>query len=185
MSIAFTSRALPAAIKLRNRIHDHHARPECVDLLVNRDQMHLQACRERTLREDPQQPAVEMRPQIDADRAHVADDLLGAIPRRRNTARARRARRPPRASAPRSWFCRCRRCPTSERCCRDNSRRRPASRPGPARRCEITSLETLCRRPSEVIGRTENPCSSMRNGYSLVPWVLPRYLTTRRRRVEI
>src|SRR5450759_5107516 len=40
-------------------------------------------------------------------------------------------------------------------------------------------------RPSEEIGRTEMPCSSMRNGYSFVPWVDPRYLTTRRRRVEI
>ena len=29
------------------------------------------------------------------------------------------------------------------------------------------------------------PCSSMRNGYSFVPWVDPRYLTMRRRRVEI
>ena len=29
------------------------------------------------------------------------------------------------------------------------------------------------------------PCSSMRNGYSFVPWVEPRYLTMRRRRVEI
>ena len=29
------------------------------------------------------------------------------------------------------------------------------------------------------------PCSSIRNGYSLVPWAVPRYLTMRRRRVEI
>ena len=29
------------------------------------------------------------------------------------------------------------------------------------------------------------PVSSMRKGYSLLPWVVPRYLTTRRRRVEI
>ena len=40
-------------------------------------------------------------------------------------------------------------------------------------------------RPLEVIGSTEMPCSSMRNGYSFVPWAEPRYLTTRRRRVEI
>ena len=29
------------------------------------------------------------------------------------------------------------------------------------------------------------PRSSMTNGYSFVPWVEPRYLTMRRRRVEI
>ena len=38
--------------------------------------------------------------------------------------------------------------------------------------------------PSEVIGRTEMPSSSIRNGYSLVPCVVPRYLTMRSRRVE-
>ena len=37
----------------------------------------------------------------------------------------------------------------------------------------------------EVTGNTENPCSSMMNGYSLVPWLLPRYFTIRMRRVVI
>src|ERR1035441_9791345 len=50
---------------------------------------------------------------------------------------------------------------------------------------EIRSGDAACSRVSEEIGRTEMPCSSMRNGYSLVPWVDPRYLTMRRRRVEI
>ena len=34
------------------------------------------------------------------------------------------------------------------------------------------------------MGKTEKPFSPMRKGYSLVPWADPRYLTTRRRRVE-
>ena len=49
---------------------------------------------------------------------------------------------------------------------------------------EIRSLVTACLSPSEVTGSTEMPCSSMRNGYSLVPWTEPRYLTIRSRRVE-
>ena len=32
---------------------------------------------------------------------------------------------------------------------------------------------------------TENPCSSIMNGYSFVPWAEPRYLTIRMRRVAI
>ena len=35
-----------------------------------------------------------------------------------------------------------------------------------------------------MTGSTSSPRSSMRNGYSLVPWDEPRYLTTRSRRVE-
>ena len=51
-----------------------------------------------------------------------------------------------------------------------------------------TPLETrdvgLVVQPSEVIGRTDKPSSSIRKGNSLVPWAEPRYLTTRSRRVE-
>ena len=39
--------------------------------------------------------------------------------------------------------------------------------------------------PMDVIGRTEMPFSSIRKGYSLVPWVLPRYLMICSLRVEI
>ncbi len=49
---------------------------------------------------------------------------------------------------------------------------------------EIRSLVTRWARPSEVTGRIDMPPSSMRKGYSLVPWVVPRYFTTRSRRVE-
>jgi len=38
--------------------------------------------------------------------------------------------------------------------------------------------------PIEVIGSTEIPLVSIKKGYSFVPWVVPLYLTTRRRRVE-
>ena len=37
---------------------------------------------------------------------------------------------------------------------------------------------------AEDTGSTLMPEASIRNGYSLVPWWEPRYLTTRRRRVE-
>ena len=53
-----------------------------------------------------------------------------------------------------------------------------------ARPLETRSLLASWSSPIEVIGRTTMPPSSIRNGYSLVPWLEPRYLTTRSRRVE-
>src|SRR5690348_9972287 len=50
---------------------------------------------------------------------------------------------------------------------------------------EILSVEAPWVNPSEVMGITEIPWLSIRNGYSLVPCEEPRYFTTRRRRVEI
>src|SRR5499426_3157926 len=50
---------------------------------------------------------------------------------------------------------------------------------------ETRSEEALCCKPTDVMGKTEMPSSSMRNGYSLVPCVLPRYLTICNLRVEI
>ena len=47
----------------------------------------------------------------------------------------------------------------------------------------MRSCEAVCSSCTEVIGQIEMPSFSMRNGYSLVPWVVPRYLTTRMRRV--
>ena len=49
---------------------------------------------------------------------------------------------------------------------------------------ETNSVDALCDKPSEVMGRTEKPLSSMKNGYSFVPCDVPRYLTIRMRRVE-
>ena len=51
----------------------------------------------------------------------------------------------------------------------------------PTRPLETRSLEAWCCSPTEVMGSTEMPVSSMRNGYSLLPCVEPRYLTTRKR----
>ena len=48
-------------------------------------------------------------------------------------------------------------------------------------RCDV-AVWTSC---SDVIGSTAIPLRSIRNGYSLVPWLEPRYLTIRSRRVEI
>ncbi len=50
---------------------------------------------------------------------------------------------------------------------------------------ETRSSETSWSRSADVIGITLMPCWSIRNGYSLVPCAEPRYLTIRRRRVEI
>ena len=50
---------------------------------------------------------------------------------------------------------------------------------------DTRSVLASCFSPIEVIGRIEMPPSSIRNGYSLVPWVEPRYLTIRSRRVAI
>ena len=50
---------------------------------------------------------------------------------------------------------------------------------------EIISEELPCSSLSDVIGRTEIPLSSIRNGYSFVPCVLPRYFMIRKRLVAI
>ena len=50
---------------------------------------------------------------------------------------------------------------------------------------EIRSVVALWISCRDVIGNTAIPCRSMRNGYSLVPCVEPRYFTMRSRRVEI
>ena len=52
-------------------------------------------------------------------------------------------------------------------------------------RVDTRSLGASCSSSSEVTGNTVMPSRLMRNGYSLVPCVEPRYFTTRMRRVEI
>src|ERR1700745_4055155 len=49
---------------------------------------------------------------------------------------------------------------------------------------ETRSLEASCASPAEVIGITVIPCWSIMKGYSFVPCAEPRYLTSRRRRVD-
>ena len=46
------------------------------------------------------------------------------------------------------------------------------------------SPSTRGARHALVIGSTAMPRASIRKGYSLVPWLEPRYLTTRKRRVS-
>jgi hypothetical protein len=50
---------------------------------------------------------------------------------------------------------------------------------------DTRSSDTVCWSPSEVIGSTVTPCAPIRNGYSFVPCRVPRYLSTRRRRVDV
>ncbi len=57
----------------------------------------------------------------------------------------------------------------------DKSPCRPACHPTGRCRSRPVRSDAAWSRPSEEIGRTEMPCSSMRNGYSFVPWVDPRY----------
>src|SRR5438552_3786145 len=58
-----------------------------------------------------------------------------------------------------------------------------ASNPAtPVDRC---ALDAWCASPSDVIGSTETPWSSMRNGISLPPCAEPRYLRMRNRRVAL
>ena len=49
---------------------------------------------------------------------------------------------------------------------------------------DTRSVDASWLRPSDVIGITEKPFSSIKNGYSLVPCADPRYLTTRNRLVD-
>src|SRR5215217_6210926 len=48
-------------------------------------------------------------------------------------------------------------------------------------RCEETGALSI----SEVIGNTEMPSASIKNGYSLVPCKVPRYFIIRNKRVDI
>src|ERR1051326_1892110 len=50
---------------------------------------------------------------------------------------------------------------------------------------ERRSVDAVWVNPREVMGTTEIPLLSIRNGYSFVPCDEPRYFITRRRRVEI
>ena len=147
--------------------------------------MHLEAMHRRPRRVEAQQPALQPRLQVDADGAHVAHDLLlrflegevqaalaaragavGEVSGEDGLAGARRAGDQDAAAAVVAL---------------------PAEHRVEVRRCRSRSrsVEAGWSRPAEVIGRTEMPCSSIRNGYSLVPCAEPRYLTTRSRRVEI
>ncbi len=49
---------------------------------------------------------------------------------------------------------------------------------------DMRSVEASWSSRIDVIGSTETPLAAIRNGYSLVPWAVPRYFTTRRRRVD-
>ena len=99
--------------------------------------------------------------------------------------RARRAGRRRRRSARRGWSCRCRRAPETQHAAARGRSLPPSisSRPAIAGR-DAFGGAPRARGRSEVIGSTMKPSASMRNGYSLVPCAVPRYFTTRSRRVE-
>ncbi len=86
---------------------------------------------------------------------------------------------------PRCCSCPCRPSRRPGCCCPGNSPGRPASRPAARCRWRPAPWSPGSSSPSELIGSTDRPCSSIRVGYSFVPCAEPRYLTIRRRRVAI
>ena len=156
----------------------------CLYRLVHGHQMHLQPVQGRAGVAEFEQTLFHPLFQVDADGAHVADDLVagllegeieaalaapaGGVDEMGGHARfagsggaGDQDAAPPVVAFPPSMVSR---------------RGTPV---------ETRSLEAGWSRPREEIGMTEKPCSSIRKGYSLVPWAEPRYLTIRMRRVAI
>ena len=75
------------------------------------------------------------------DRAHVADDLAAATPRRRSRGSARRGGRRRRRNARPGWSCRCPRRPRRGRWCRGSSRPPPSMASSPGTPVENRSSE--------------------------------------------
>ena len=121
--------------------------------------------------------------QVDPDRAHVAHDLAGRFLEGNVEASL---------AAPAGGFGKSRR---HARLARARGARKQNAAPAIesfAAEHGVESLDAgrdaLVETPcvpccTEVIGQIEMPSFSMRNGYSFVPCVVPRYLTTRMRRV--
>ena len=112
---------------------------------------------------EPQQAFVHPWPQVDADRAHVAHELLRRFLEQKIQAAFAPRGTPRRQSARRGWSCLCPPC------------RRPARAPAevPFAAEHLVQLgnaardaldDAWCSRPSEVTGSTLMPLASMRNG---------------------
>ena len=172
-------------MQVRDRVHDHDIR---IESSRPRGASRAGVSRVRDGSDGPHGIAAGPCPPSVAGRCRrtsCCGSAAAAIPRTGNTGTSRRARRPHRRSARRAWSCRCRRCPTAARCSRGRSPCRPASRRVSGSPVETRSFGASCSSSSEVTGSTVMPSRLMRNGYSLVPCVEPRYFTTRMRRVEI
>ena len=166
-----------------DRVHDHHAGLELVDQLVEAGQVRFQAVGAGAGGVETQQAFLRPGRQIQADGAHVADELaLGLLEGEVQAALAAPAGRVDEVGG----------------------QARLAGARGSGDEHAAAAVDPLAAehgvepvdaggdplvdaswcRPSEVIGRTEMPFSSIRKGYSLVPWAVPRYLTMRSLRVE-
>ena len=176
-------RAVPMRNEVGDRVHDHHRGIELADELLHREQVRLEAEQARAEALELQQAGVDPLPQVDADGGHVADDLgLGLL--------EGEVHRPLAAAQAASQNCAASvdlpvpAVPLTRTCCRGRSRRRPASRRGGPRRWTPARRHAV---PQPERGDRQHgyPGSPIRNGYSLVPCSEPRYLRTRRRRVEV
>ena len=169
----------------RQRIDDDDRRFRLVDLAMHRREVELEPVQRRPRRMDLEQalldPAIEVRGRPTACCARTAP----AIPRTESRRRARRGGRPHRGNRRRGSSLPFRRRPRAARCsresipCRRTSRRASRVRSRSARTSPCGS--TAARSPAAP----RCPRRSIRNGYSFVPWLEPRYFTMRRRRVEI
>ena len=77
ISMAFDFGAGADGEEAGDRIDHHHPRRKLLHQLVDHRQVHLQAIHHRARGLDAQQPLLDPRRQIDADRAHVAHELAG------------------------------------------------------------------------------------------------------------
>ena len=167
-----------------HRVDDDHGRLEVRHDLVHRHEMGLEPVARRPVGVELQQSGRHPRLEVDADGAHVPEELLRRLLEEKAqaalAAAARRVEKVRRqARLPGAGRCR-RRAP----CCRGSTPCRRASRRGAAMPADMRSSGAACCSAIEDTGSTLMPSASMRNGYSFVPWWEPRYLTTRRRRVE-
>ena len=166
-----------------DRIEDDYLGLELLDQFVKYRQVHLQAMECGPDGVEAEQVFLNPRLQVHANRAHVADDLVRRLFEREVqaglAARARRVRE----MRGDTGLAGTRR-PGHQYAAAAEIPSPPSMVSSPAMPVEIRSSVASCCKPSEVIGNTLMPSSSIRNGYSFVPCVVPRYLTMRSRRVD-
>ena len=135
---------------------------------------------------DLQQPRVDPALEVDADRAHVAHDLVGATPRRRRTAPAPRGRRRhrPTCAAMRRLAGAGRAADQHRGAAVDAARRASRrARAMPVRHPLLGGARS--RAPTEVMRPTTSPRSRDQERVLVRAVQEPRYFTMRRRRVAI
>ena len=181
--IECTSPASPALMSADIGIDDNSCRLKITHVAMHGREMGLQAIKIGSPRAEFEQLLVDPFCQVEADGTHIPNDLLGRFLHGEiDAAFARRADRIGKMRGDGRL--------SAARHAGNQDTRTFEISFALQHRIEIgnaarnTLGRSVMREPADVIGITVMPCWSMMNGYSLVPCAEPRYLTSRRRRVD-